>query len=129
MCGKHGTKLGGARGRDDLRLAVAERLQACDRLGELVPSRWCTRGQILNAVDLLSGVGEVEVDGECADEMDRIDDGDVSQDFRETGSGRVLPAQGSGCRAHLFDAVEQALAVLTHECGAELVPEPPNVDS
>ncbi len=82
----------------------------------------------LDAVHLLGGIGQVEVDGERPDEADGVDGGHLGQHLGQ------LPFGGRGFGVHPpssdpdpLDEVEHGLALLADDGATELGPEAPDV--
>jgi len=76
--GEHGPKIERGRSRKDVFVGVAESLQPSNRLREatiLGPSRT----ELVDAMHLLGGVRQMEVDRKGADQMDGIDQPDIVQ--------------------------------------------------
>ena len=86
--------------------------------------------EVLDAVDLLGDVGEVEVHGEGADQLDGLVGVSVGQEAGELGGAALAAAflaEVPGEATDLFDGLEQGFAVLADEGVAELVAESADV--
>ena len=101
----------------DLRARDLGRRDAVDGLREPASVARADARQLPAAVHLLGHVGEVEVGGERAHELDGLGGLDLGEQRR----GAV--AVGADQMADLLDLVEQLLALLAHERPPEQDPE------
>lgn len=128
MGGEHGPKIERGRSRKDVFVGVTESLQPSNRLREatiLGPSRT----ELVDAMHLLGGVRQMEVDREGADQMDGIDQLDVVQRGSQLIGGSLIATQIPSDRPHLLDPIQQRLAVLADQRITQLSAEPTDVGS
>ncbi len=129
MGGEYGPQLAPIGGFDHFLGAESIVDEAGDGFVESVVSGGFGLGEIIDAVNLLGGVGQVEVGRERPHELDRINELDPGEGISQELIGFVILAEFAGERANLLDPVEKLRPVLSDQSIAELAAEPTNIAS
>ena len=120
MGGEHRPQLGRVDGGDNLIVGVTHLAQPADHLAEAVGAGGALLGEVVDAVHLLGGVGQVEVNGEGPGQQAGFGHVHIGQQFGQRRAVLVAAAQASGQTSHLLHPFEQPGTVLADQRVAKL---------